>query len=241
MSVFQRAWRLFAPLIVIAGIVVGAILINKPFGGKLLASFINAEGAIGLWTASGWNFPAAIGIGLFCSTCDLVMWCWIFRDLHVLLEKAETFIVRYETQVVGRPKAKSDTRIFMARMLFFLVMRPSSCNALKARYRTQIRIVALPAIALMGFCPGCVWPAIFLMYALELGMVPAFLALAGGNAIKVVLFGGIDSHLTGQLLRTNRFGHFAAVGLAFLAIILIQRILEKWMRKRIMQTAPLPS
>jgi hypothetical protein len=235
-------WRLFAPLIVIAGIIAGSTLIDKRFGGKLLASFINAEGAVGLWTANGWSFPFASLLGIACSTCDLFMWCWMFGDLHAVLERAENFLGEHAARKsFGSVSRKIRIWTFLARILFLFTIKPSSCRAIKLQQHVPIFAIALPAIGVLGFFPGCVWTAIFLIFSLEIEIVPAFLALAVGNACKVILFGGIGSGLTTHFLRTTRFSHLEAAGLAFAVIVLLQRALEKWMRKKILQPAPLLS
>lgn len=233
LSFLRKALRIGAPMFLLAGIVVGALLINRPFGGKLFASFVNAEGAFSLWTARGWSLPATMAISLACSTYDLVMWIWMFAGVHVLLERAEAFEKRFVGVIPVIIAKQTRRQLFLIRRLLFLfAMRPSTCHAIMARHRRQVSAVAFPAIALMGFIPGCIWPALFLISSLELPATSSFLALACGNAIKVTLFGSIGSHVAGHLLKTARFGHVAAVGTAFVVIVTGQRMLERWARRR---------
>ena len=153
-------------------------------------------------------------------TFQLASLCQTFHVLHPFLRRAE------EKNTIG------------TQILFLFVVRPSSCDAIGARYQTRMRVVAILMVLLMGFLPAFIWPGVFLVYGMELELWMAqtllTVALAVGNAAKIVFFGSIGSHIADRLLATTHLGHLTA-GLLTLAIfILAQKILEQWVRRKVM-------
>jgi hypothetical protein len=231
---------MFVAFAVCAGVLAGISTINQKLAGELIASLFNAEAAVCVWTANGWDRGTAIWISIAYSTCQTLFWFWIVGDLYPLLKRAEVFERRVAAGGIAMTMTGNMIRALAVRALFSLVVRPSSCDALRIRCRTYIPAVVLPiAVAgvmlAVGFIPMLIILGVFLLHALELEfwMAGALLALVAGNAAKIFVFGNISSHVADRLAQTIHLGSIPAAILTFGAVIIAQKIAERWLRKRL--------
>jgi hypothetical protein len=223
----RRAWRTLAPLIVLISVVLLVWRFNHHIGTKLAATFLNAEGAVGLWTVDGLSLGKALLLGITCSTYDTFMWCWMFRGVYEWLVHAERALdkIRAGGMLRRRPVLKFFA-LWGLRGLFSFSLRPSACEKLKTKYDGVFYTTVLIVVTCMGFFPGCIWSAIFLIVAFKIDFWWAFPCLAAGNAMKIGVFGTMSA-ITSHIATNLPVSPLGTVGIAFVAIMVFQTVLKK--------------